>query len=146
MLEPEESMERKRDRSDGDAIIEANQAFYRAFAAGDFGALEQLIAEGDVATAHPWRPAAHGRAEVLEGWAAIIEAGPPAIRCLAPRIAQLGDGGDVAIVTCIEEVGADPCVATNVFVRQAGAWRLAHHHGAPLAPAFLPEGPAGTVH
>lgn len=139
-------MERSADRSDHEAILEANQAFYRAFAAGDLPALEALIAEGDVATAHPWRPAVHGRAEILAGWAAIIEAGPPAIRCLRPLIAQLGEAGDVAILTCLEDVGADPCVATNVFVRQAGRWRLAHHHGAPLAPAFLPEPTPGTVH
>lgn len=125
-------------------VLEANEAFYRAFAAGDAAALEAQVAEGDdLATAHPWRPAAHGREAVIEGWRAILAAGAPAIRPLA---AQVSLHGDCAVLTCLEDTGGDPCVATNVFVRQAGAWRLCHHHGAPLAPVFLPEPEAGAVH
>ncbi len=139
-------MEPTRSPREHGAILAANQAFYRAFASGDLAALEALVAEGEVATAHPFRPALHGRREILEGWAEIVAAGPPAIRCLHPQVAWLGEAGEVALVTCLEDTGADPCVATNVFVRQRGAWRLAHHHGAPLAPVFLPETEPGAVH
>ncbi len=127
-------------------VIEANEAFYRAFAGGDLAALTALVADGDVATAHPWRPAVHGREPVLRGWAAILEAGAPPIRCLHPQVALLGEGRDVALVTCLEDTGGEPCIATNVYVRQQSGWRLAHHHGAPLAPAFLPEPEPGSVH
>ncbi len=127
-------------------VIEANEAFYRAFAGGDLAALTALFAEGEVATAHPWRPAVHGREEVLRGWAEILEAGAPPIRCLHPQVALVGEDGDVAVVTCLEDTGGEPCIATNVYVRQPQGWRLAHHHGAPLAPVFLPEPEPGPVH
>ncbi len=127
------------------AILEANRSFYRAFASGAFADLAALLAPEDAVTAHPWRPAVHGRAQVLEGWRAILEAGPPPIRCLAPQVSRFGDA---AVVTCIEDTGGEPCIATNVFVRVDGAWRLAHHHGAPLAPGFLSgaDAPPNVVH
>lgn len=127
-------------------MLEANEAFYRAFASGDADALEALFAsDAPLLTAHPWRPAAAGREAVLTGWRAILEAGPPPIRCVDPQVALLGD---VAVVICMEDTGGDPCCATNIFVREAGDWRLCHHHGAPLAPVFLetPEPSSGTVH
>ena len=139
-------MDPSRAADDHRSVIQANEAFYRAFASGDLAALTALLAGGDVATAHPWRPAVHGREPVLEGWGEILAAGPPPIRCLYPQVAALGEAGDVAVVTCLEDTGAEPCVATNVYVRQEGAWRLAHHHGAPLAPAFLPEPEPRPVH
>ena len=58
------------------AVLAANEAFYRAFAAGDADSLEALIArETLVTTAHPWRPAAVGRDAVVAGWKAILDAG-----------------------------------------------------------------------
>ena len=130
--------------SEVERVLEANESFYRAFASGDVGALEALFADGDgVATAHPWRPPRHGREAVVDGWRAIVGAGAPPIRPISPQVSLLGD---CAVLTCIEDTGGDPCVATNVFVRQDGSWRLAHHHGAPLAPVYLPEVGDGSVH
>ena len=41
--------------------------------------------------------------------------------------------GDVAYVVCNELLpGAELC-ATNVFVREAGLWKLIHHHAGPVA-------------
>lgn len=132
---------------DDERILEANAAFYRAFARGDRAALTALFAEGDaLLTAHPWRPVEAGRERVLSGWAGILEAGPPPIRPLHPRVTRLGASGDVAVVTCVEDTGDGACVATNIFVLQAGAWRLAHHHGAPLAPAFAPPDEGAAIH
>ncbi len=120
------------------AVLSAQEAFYRAFAGADAAALEALLARDTiVSTAHPWRPATRGREAVLAGWLAILEAGPPPIRCLDPSVTLL-PGGAAALVTCIEDTGGEPCVATNAFVLEEGSWRLCHHHGAPLAPVFGP--------
>jgi len=131
---------------DEEQVLEANAAFYRAFAQGDLEGLVALFADGDaLLTAHPFRPVEAGRERVLAGWAAILEAGAPPIRPLHPRVTWLGAARDGAIVTCVEDMGDAPCVATNVFVRQAGEWRLCHHHGAPLAAVFGPE-QDGAIH
>jgi len=134
--------------TDEHEVLAANEAFYEAFAAGDAGALEALFARAtELATAHPWRPATTGREGVVAGWRAILEAGAPPIRCVDPSVILL-PGGQAALVSCVEDTGDAPCIATNVFVREEGEWRLCHHHGAPLAPVFGPgEGPqAGSVH
>ena len=125
------------------AVLAANEAFYRVFREGDGDALIACFArDAPIATAHPWRPVVLGREAVLEGWRAIL-GDPPPIRPVDPRVSLLGD---VALVTCIEDVGADPCVATNVFVREDGSWRLCHHHGAPLAAVFGAGSREGPVH
>jgi len=36
-------------------------------------------------------------------------------------------------VICRELVGGSPLAATNVFVREDGAWRLLHHQSGPVA-------------
>jgi ketosteroid isomerase-like protein len=131
---------------DDEQVLEANAAFYRAFASGDLAGLTALFADGEgLLTAHPFRPVETGRERVLAGWVAILDAGAPPIRALPPRDTRPGAATDVAIVTCLEGTGGSPCVATNVFVRQAGAWRLCHHHGAPLAAVFGAE-QDGAIH
>lgn len=113
-------------------ILFANDAFYEAFKAGDLAAMEKLWAEeAPVACAHPgWAPL-HGREEVLESWKAIFEGGgvPENLRCREPRVVPLGP--DHGMVLCYEQVGQALLLATNVFGREAGEWRLLHHHAGP---------------
>ena len=40
--------------------------------------------------------------------------------------------GDLAIVTCEESLDDNTLVATNIFAREDGAWRLVHHQASPL--------------
>jgi hypothetical protein len=40
--------------------------------------------------------------------------------------------GDLAIVTCEEALDDNTLVATNIFVREDGFWRLVHHQAGPL--------------
>ncbi len=43
-------------------------------------------------------------------------------------------------MVCYEVIGENVLAATNVFVQEAGAWKLAHHHaGACNAPPDLDE-------
>ncbi len=43
--------------------------------------------------------------------------------------------GEMAMVACREFVAGTPVVATNLFVLEDGHWRMAHHHGSPVALA-----------
>ena len=113
-------------------ILFANDSFYEAFKAGDLSAMEALWArETPIFCAHPgWAPL-QGRDEVMESWQAIFEGGgiPQDLRCREPRVVPLGPAH--AIVLCYEQVGDALLLATNVFCKEAGHWRLLHHHAGP---------------
>lgn len=114
-------------------VLEANEAFYRAFAARDVAAMEAAWARrGPVACIHPGWDALDGREEVLGSFRAILESSSaPRVRC---TLAQAHPLGEVAFVTCHELVQGATLVATNLFVREDGAWRLCHHQASQLAP------------
>ena len=127
-----------------DAVLMANEAFYRAFADGDWQAMEGLWARAaPVACIHPgWTPLS-GREGVMESWRAILSAGPPPIRCLDARAYLFGE---VAFVTCYEAIQEGLLAATNMFVRESGAWKMVHHHAGPTAlPAPGEEGDVPAV-
>jgi len=42
--------------------------------------------------------------------------------------------GETAWVLCAEVVPGGELAATNLFVREKGAWRMVHHHASPLPP------------
>lgn len=128
--------------SELDAVLFANEAFYLAFANRDLQAMDEAWARRhDVACIHPgWQPLS-GRDEVMESWTGILandEA--PRVACRAPR-AYLA--GDAAFVTCFEVIGKGALVATNVFCREGGLWKLVHHQAGPCnaGPRDLPEEP-----
>ncbi len=116
---------------DHDAILAANEAFYAAFRSGDDDAMERVWAErAEVACVHPGSAPLHGRDDTMESWREIL-GGPPPIHCVHPHVHQLGDA---AFVICGERVPGGVLVATNVFVREGGAWRMVHHHAGPGIP------------
>jgi ketosteroid isomerase-like protein len=114
-------------------VLEANEAFYRAFSGRDVGALEAAWARrAPVACIHPGWDTLDGRDEVVASFRAILESGAaPRVRC---TLAQAHLLGEVAFVTCHELVEGATLVATNLFVREDGAWRLCHHQASQLAP------------
>jgi ketosteroid isomerase-like protein len=131
--------------SSPEEILFANEAFYQAFADGDATAMEALWAEdAPVACLHPgWEPL-YEREHVIASWRAILQS-PPPIRCLAPRVYDLGDS---AFVICWEEVGDQVLIATNIFAREAGQWRIVHHQSGPTAgkpPAEAREARRPTI-
>jgi ketosteroid isomerase-like protein len=113
-------------------VLEANSAFYAAFAQRDAEAMDSLWArEAPVACLHPgWEPLS-GREAVVSSWRRILLGGgaPPDIRCEG---ASANVAGEAAWVVCTEIVPGGSLGATNVFVRERGAWRLVHHHASPL--------------
>lgn len=124
--------------SEREAVLFCNEAFYAAFAARDFDAMAGLWADGDeISVIHPgWEPL-FGRDDVLESWAGIMgNENSPAIQCRAARAVLRGES---ASVICYEEIGGNFLIATNLFVKQDGAWRMTHHQAAPTSGHPPPE-------
>ena len=114
-----------------DDVLHANERFYQAFNLKDAGLMDDAWArEHAVSCVHPGWNVLEGRANVLESWHNIL-ANPN-----QPRIVSGGATvtlfGDLALVICRELVAGSPLVATNVFVREDGAWRLLHHQSSPV--------------
>ena len=100
-------------------------------------AMDRLWAErSPVVCLHPGSTALHGRMQVIRSWKAILASdGAPRVAVEGSRVVMLGD---TAMVLCYERV-TDPetgtgavLAATNVFVREAGEWRLVHHHSSAI--------------
>jgi ketosteroid isomerase-like protein len=122
--------------ADREAVLFANEAFYRAFADRDIDAMDALWARGEpVLCIHPGWPPLFGRAPVLASWTRIL-ANPqsPRVACVAPRAFV---AGDQAVVICHEAIAGQALVATNLFRREAGGWKLFHHQASPTPG--LPE-------
>ncbi|HEY2134341.1 MAG TPA: nuclear transport factor 2 family protein [Xanthobacteraceae bacterium] len=117
--------------TDGDAILAANAAYYRAFAAGDFAAMSHIWADEGVSCVHPGWPALIGRADILESYRNILR------NQNRVRISHHDDtpivSGDEARVLCVEIVGGAALAATNCFRRIDGDWRMTHHQASPIA-------------
>lgn len=115
-------------------VLAANASFYQAFTNGDLASMQALWAsEAPLSCLHPGMPLLSGRQRVLESWARILEQPPPApMTCSEARVQVLGEA---ALVLCYESSGDNPAhlAATNVFVLEAGNWRLVHHHAGPLS-------------
>lgn len=135
-------------RDDRAAVIAANAAFYDAFARGALDAMDALWARAAPVTCiHPGWGILAGRDEVMASWAAILGAPErPAITCIEPGATVLGE---VAVVLCHERIGGGYLVATNVFAREDGAWRMVHHQAGPTRDGprrRAPDTEGGRLH
>jgi ketosteroid isomerase-like protein len=131
---------------DEQAVERANAEFYAAFEAVDLERMSEVWAAGPYAASvtcvHPGWPMLRGRAEVLRAWA-LIMANTPYIQFVLTDL-NVDVHGDQAIVTCGENIltaddeteagflAGGSVVTTNIFVRDAGEWRLWLHHGSPV--------------
>ena len=132
---------------DSAEVLVANEAFYRAFSERDTRAMDELWAKSSpVACIHPgWAPLI-GRSRVMASWRGVLEnPRSPIVRCVEPTAHVLAD---TAFVICYEALGGAKLAATNVFVREDGAWRLVHHQAGPVASQATTDeddDPAGPV-
>ena len=126
------------------AVLFANDAFYLAFANRDLAAMDDVWArETPVTCIHPgWGPLA-GRDTVMESWQAIL-AGPsaPNIACQNAEARVLGE---FACVICHEVLDQGFLVATNIFVRERGQWKIIHHQAGPAPPPETEAKPPDTM-
>jgi len=121
-------------------VLFANQVFYEAFRARDLATMDQLWArEAAVACIHPGWQALTTREAVMASWRDIL--GNPEAPAISCRNAEAFVTGETALVICYEAIGEGVLVATNLFVYEAGSWKLIHHHAGPcdLSPAALDE-------
>ncbi|NDU76349.1 DUF4440 domain-containing protein [Actinomadura sp. DSM 109109] len=127
-------------------VDEVHAEFYAAFEAGDFDRMSAVWADGQyadgVSCVHPGWTMLRGREAVLRSWA-LIMANTSYIQFVLTDV-ETDVYGDHAVVTCKENVltadedteagflAGGSIVATNVFVRAGGEWRLLLHHGSPV--------------
>ena len=121
-----------------DALLEANDAFYRAFEQADLDAMSDLwLHEDHVACTHPGWATLHGWGAVSASWVALFSGGRPMqfiLTQVRPTVV-----GDVAWVALDENLiagdDAHTVAAVNVFQRVGGRWRMVLHHGSGVASA-----------
>lgn len=134
----------------------AEEAFYRAFEAGDIEAMQAVWAAGDeVACVHPGGKRLDGSEAVLKSWEQIFASGDRLRFRLLDR--RRVESGGLAVHNLVEEitvVGDDApsgrVIATNVYRLEEDGWRMILHHAAPLPRLELaapdPEPASGTLH
>ncbi len=112
------------------AVLFANDAFYLAFRNRDAKAMNEVWAHRESITCiHPgWRPLT-GRQAVMESWRSIL-ANPasPDVRCIGAEAHVIEDA---AYVLCYEVTPQGSLIATNIFIRDGGSWRMVHHQSGP---------------
>ena len=115
------------------AVLEANQAFYRAFNAKDIDAMDAVWAQSaEIGCIHPGWNVLVGRDLGMESWEGILQnPNQPKIMTGGATVSLLND--DVAIVACRELVAGSALAATNIFIQEGGAWKLVHHHSGPVS-------------
>jgi ketosteroid isomerase-like protein len=131
---------------DEERVLAANAAFYHAFAAKDARAMEAVwAARAPIACVHPGWQALRGREAVLSSWRAILSGSSAPSISSSGAVAQVF--GDTAFVICTEHIPNVELIATNVFVREQGEWKMVHHHASgvvrPSAPAEDEDEPSG---
>ncbi|MBK0400377.1 nuclear transport factor 2 family protein [Limibaculum sp. M0105] len=114
-----------------EAVLEANEAFYRSMRASDLGAMNALWSRTRrVSCTHPQGPSLFGREAVMESWRVIFARaeGVPIHATGAHAVLT----GKTAMILCREEVGPTHLIATNIFVREGDSWRMVNHQSAPV--------------
>ena len=121
------------------AVLAANQAFYRAFEKKSIEAMSAVWSNGTSSLCiHPGR-------NVLRGWEAIRSSWEQIFRATSyieidTEIISTEISGTIACVILIEnllqvsggrKIKAQS-MATNIFENLSGNWYLIHHHGSPV--------------
>lgn len=121
-------------------VLFANDAYYTVFASGDHEAMDAIWAHATPVTCiHPGGPVIEGRDDILDSWREVLTSGQTqGFEC---HDAKAHVVGDLAWVTCLEVLGDGALAATNIFVRDNGAWKITHHQACPTSA--LPQDIAG---
>ncbi|MSP51379.1 MAG: DUF4440 domain-containing protein [Alphaproteobacteria bacterium] len=128
--DPDNLVEHVDQTSDQNGVLSTNEAFYRAFATRNYEVMNTVWAtDAPVACIHPGWRSLGGREPVMASWKAILGSeSAPDISCHG-AVAEIH--GDFAYVICYERVEGSFLVATNLFVRERGGWKMVHHQAGP---------------
>jgi ketosteroid isomerase-like protein len=128
------------DQVEVEAVHAANRAFYAALEERDLDAMGEVWEHSDrVVVTHPGWPMLRGWAKVAGSWDAIFRNTGYIQFVLTDEDVALS--GDTAWVTLDEnilqsgggdELSGSRATSINVFVRDAGAWRMVVHHASPV--------------
>ncbi len=127
------------------AVLAANDAFYRAFVAGDALRMD-LVWAGHVGDTciHPGAEAIIGPINVQNSWRRLFVSGERlSIRLSDLRVDVYGTTAKVHLIENVSSSGEQQLVArvacTNLFLRTEDGWRMTLHHGALIADDHEPE-------
>ncbi len=126
----------------------AEAAFYAAFEARSLDAMMAVWSEDDrIACVHPLSAPLNGRAAVAAGWRSMFEAAGKFRVQVDPAHEMREAGQVIRIVREYLIIGQEteprpPILATNVYHREDGGWRMVLHHASPLQVGGTP--PART--
>jgi ketosteroid isomerase-like protein len=126
-------------------------AFYAAFEAGDLDAMMAVWADHmPLLCVHPGGPPLRGRDAVRHSWRQIFSGGAAARFSLSDVCAT--EDANVSVRFVHENIHHGEgyrqvavVLATNVFVREDGGWKLSAHHASPGPPAAAASA-GGAVH
>lgn len=128
---------------------DAEAAFYGAFSASDLAAMMGVWATtDDVECIHPMGERIAGYEAVRASWELIFANNPHMQFSIQQRRATQSADLAVHVVEEIIVVRSEDAtlvghmVATNVYVRSAGSWRMVLHHASPVPQ---PEGDPETA-
>lgn len=131
-----------------DTSESAESTFYAAFEARNVDAMMAVWASGDgIACIHPLAAPLNGRAAVAAGWRSMFEAAGQ-FRVQIETVHEMREAEQVIrIVREYLVIGQEtgprpPILATNVYRKAAGGWRMVLHHASPLQVGGTP--PART--
>jgi ketosteroid isomerase-like protein len=116
----------------------AEAAFYAAFDARSLDAMMAVWAGDDrIACIHPMAAPLNGRAAVAAGWHSMFEAAGQ-FRVQVELAQEMRETDQVIrivreyLIIGQETEPRPPILATNVFRKEAGGWRMVLHHASPL--------------
>jgi ketosteroid isomerase-like protein len=73
----------------------------------------------------------------MAGWQVILKSARPGTVKIEVSDVRTAVSAGQAFVTCLELLDSQDnrgrIVATNVFERQDGQWKIIHHHGSPMS-------------
>ncbi len=130
-----------------DELEEANARFYRAFEALDLPEMDAVWAHGEhVRCIHPGWAMLEGWEAVRQSWEAIFKDSPEMRFSLGDVQARVA--GDLGWVTCSENIlsqvhgniAVTTLLATNLFERRSGEWRMVLHHASHILTGPAPGG------
>ena len=122
----------------------AEAAFYAAFEDRSLDAMMAVWADDDgIACIHPMTAPLTGRAAVAAGWRSMFEAAGQ-FRVQVETAHEMREADQVTrIVREYLIIGQEtgprpPILATNVFRKETGGWRMVLHHASPLQAGATP--------
>jgi ketosteroid isomerase-like protein len=127
-------------REDGrSSLLAANARFYDAFRDGDLAAMHALWAKGEhVYVVHPSAGRIAGYDTVMRSWEMVCDADYEFPLRFDLQDVEVHVRGDLGYVTCLEMVKTRGSgswgkqIATNVFEKVGGEWRMCIHHASHL--------------